>query len=132
MIKCHAITTQGKRCKRSIVPEKDVCFQHIAQCRKDYKKYHRVCDQVWNASCDTGNTIEQNQKMSNKMKKCVQRRKGYMDDCVDTSCQDDGHRGAVGKIRGKRFDCSTIISNQEIERKLREKALASMQMRKSR
>jgi glutamyl/glutaminyl-tRNA synthetase len=42
---------------------------------------------------------QRNKKLDRKMKKCVQRRKAYMDNCVEEKCRNNGHEGAVKKMR---------------------------------
>jgi len=99
---CYYKTHSDGRCE-TVKDPKPECLPKIEACQFDVEYYHHTCDKYWGLSAAEIKDMTESEVELALMQidLCIMLRNKHAQSCVDPQCVDDGHTGAIYKLKDK-------------------------------
>lgn len=110
--RCYAVTKRGKQCKKPANINSETCHLHIKQCANFRKTFKDQCDALWYAKCNDELTNTQIRDLLDEFEYCEKSRRAYTENCIEPSCRDGKHIGAIVKMEKGRKKCRNILDKR--------------------
>lgn len=112
---CDAYTKQGMPCphRAKLIHQETghaVCRKHLPMCRRLYKDYKEVCNQVWSEKCLRGMSNTELFNIMEQAEVCRSYRVMFQNQCCDGI--DRGHKGAIDKMEKISNACARELSHR--------------------